>query len=248
LNLRDGGGGFSRLKPPYIKAFTLAEVFSPHFKDNRKIAFTLAEVLITLGIIGVVAAMTLPTLIGNYQKHVVETKLKRFYSMANQAIQLAEVELGPKTEWNFRTEACNADSYGEQCLTEFFDKYLKKNLKYTKTEYNPTKRKLFIYLADGSLISLEWQGQDIKYYINSKKAIDGTAVMCKDVFFFGLYPNYEWPYYKLLYKHYYGRGVEPYLRENWDGNMDTIYNNTEHCAFAIQHNGWKIPDDYPLKF
>ena len=39
---------------------------------NRKIreknsAFTLAEVLITLGIIGVVAAMTIPTLISKYQ-------------------------------------------------------------------------------------------------------------------------------------------------------------------------------------
>ena len=34
----------------------------------KKRAFTLAEVLITLGIIGVVAAMTIPTLISNYQK------------------------------------------------------------------------------------------------------------------------------------------------------------------------------------
>lgn len=31
-------------------------------------AFTLAEVLITLGIIGIVAAMTIPTLITNHQK------------------------------------------------------------------------------------------------------------------------------------------------------------------------------------
>ena len=35
---------------------------------NMKKSFTLAEVLITLGIIGVVAAMTLPSLIGNYKK------------------------------------------------------------------------------------------------------------------------------------------------------------------------------------
>ena len=35
---------------------------------NRRIAFTLAEILITLGIIGVAAAMTLPALIANYQK------------------------------------------------------------------------------------------------------------------------------------------------------------------------------------
>lgn len=39
----------------------------------QKKAFTLAEVLITLGIIGVVAAMTLPTLVGEYQKKQCDT-------------------------------------------------------------------------------------------------------------------------------------------------------------------------------
>lgn len=43
-------------------------------------AFTLAETLITLGIIGVVAGLTIPTLISNYRKHVVETRLEKFYS------------------------------------------------------------------------------------------------------------------------------------------------------------------------
>ena len=51
-------------------------------------AFTLAEVLITLGIIGVVAAMTLPTLIQNHQKQVYATQLKKsinvFENMLNQ--------------------------------------------------------------------------------------------------------------------------------------------------------------------
>lgn len=42
----------------YHNGFTLAEFFSPHFKNNRQLAFTLAEVLITLGIIGIVAAKT----------------------------------------------------------------------------------------------------------------------------------------------------------------------------------------------
>ncbi len=36
--------------------------------------FTLAEVLITLGIIGVVAAITIPSLITNYQKTVTSFK------------------------------------------------------------------------------------------------------------------------------------------------------------------------------
>ena len=45
-----------------------------------KQAFTLAEVLITLGIIGVVAALTIPTLIGNYQKKEVPVKLQKMYN------------------------------------------------------------------------------------------------------------------------------------------------------------------------
>lgn len=50
-------------------------------------AFTLAEVLITLGIIGVVAALTIPTLVANYQKTQYATQLKKFYATFNQALK-----------------------------------------------------------------------------------------------------------------------------------------------------------------
>lgn len=43
-----------------------------------KQAFTLAEVLITLGIIGVVASMTLPALIQTNKNAEVESKLKKY--------------------------------------------------------------------------------------------------------------------------------------------------------------------------
>ena len=50
----------------------------------KKNGFTLAEVLITLGIIGVVAAITLPTVIQNYQKQVLVTQLKKMYATWNE--------------------------------------------------------------------------------------------------------------------------------------------------------------------
>src|SRR5574344_2677103 len=49
----------------------------------KKTAFTLAEVLIVLGIIGIVAAMTIPTLMNKIQKHEYVVGLKKEYSMLN---------------------------------------------------------------------------------------------------------------------------------------------------------------------
>ena len=43
-------------------------------------AFTLAEVLVTLGIIGVVSAMTVPTLMQNYQRQSYVTQLHKVYN------------------------------------------------------------------------------------------------------------------------------------------------------------------------
>lgn len=50
-------------------------------------AFTLAEVLITLGIIGVVAAMTLPAVINKTQNKELEVAFKKSYSLLNQVTQ-----------------------------------------------------------------------------------------------------------------------------------------------------------------
>lgn len=55
-------------------------------KKCKNFAFTLAEVLITLGIVGVVAAMTIPSLISNYQKNVYATRLKKAYTEINNVL------------------------------------------------------------------------------------------------------------------------------------------------------------------
>ena len=61
---------------------------------TEKSAFTLAEVLITLGVIGVVAAMTLPTLIHNYQVKQWETGLKRSYTILSNGFQKVMADTG----------------------------------------------------------------------------------------------------------------------------------------------------------
>ena len=77
-----------------------------------KWGFTLAEVLITLGIIGVVAALTLPNIITNYQKKVTVERLKKTYSTLWQAVQMSVVDNDEVETWNFQLP-----------INEFMDKY-----------------------------------------------------------------------------------------------------------------------------
>lgn len=58
------------------------------------LAFTLAEVLITLGIIGIVAEITIPTLIANTQKQEYITSLKKAYTEFNQALAQMAIDNG----------------------------------------------------------------------------------------------------------------------------------------------------------
>ena len=67
----------------------------------KKVAFTLAEVLITLGIIGVVAAITIPTLIAKYQLKEGTVALKKEISVLNQAAANTVVDFGSVPECYF---------------------------------------------------------------------------------------------------------------------------------------------------
>ena len=65
-----------------------------HYPNKRLFGFTLAEVLITLGIIGVVAAVTLPTLIQKYQKKTYIEGLKVGVSILEQGFKAAMADDG----------------------------------------------------------------------------------------------------------------------------------------------------------
>ena len=69
------------------------------YNNIRRAAFTLAEVLITLGIIGVVAAMTMPSLIQEHREKATVAKLKKVYSNLNNAFILSINEYGSVKDW-----------------------------------------------------------------------------------------------------------------------------------------------------
>ena len=75
-----------------------------HYSNGLKVfekrsAFTLAETLITLAIIGVVAAMTIPSLVQKYQERVTVTKLKKVHSVLNNALRLSVANHGEINNW-----------------------------------------------------------------------------------------------------------------------------------------------------
>ena len=102
----------------------------------RRAAFTLAEVLITLGIIGVVAAMTIPTLIANYQKKQTVSKLKQTYSTISQTLTMAQAEHGDTTTWEvagiYGTPTDDTNFNHKDAITKFATKYFIPYLKVSK--------------------------------------------------------------------------------------------------------------------
>lgn len=102
--------------------FTLAEgathVNSPQSKV--KLGFTLAEVLITLGIIGVVAAITIPNLIANQQKKAIVSQLMEAQSILNQAVKSYAADTDEEGSSEFDTTLSPQ---------EFAEKYFKPYLK-----------------------------------------------------------------------------------------------------------------------
>lgn len=63
-------------------------------------AFTLAEILIVLGIIGLIADMTIPTLLTRTQEKIVVTQLKKAHSTFENALRMAIAENGSPENWN----------------------------------------------------------------------------------------------------------------------------------------------------
>ena len=85
----------SALVPQYLSNFseTVFSRFTSHFSHKRT-AFTLAEVLITLGVIGIVSALTMPAVINHFKAKKLEVQFKTADAMLTKAIKMTVHELG----------------------------------------------------------------------------------------------------------------------------------------------------------
>lgn len=221
-------------------------------------AFTLAEVLITLGIIGIVAALTMPALIGNYKKKQAVTQLKKVYSSLLQSIELSKLENDNIQNWNWNLDAYN-----------FFVQYMAANFQVVRNCGNKSgcwnsdggymlKGGLFndnpsanywykISLSDGTFIALEKQDNThvhITVDINGEKAPNTYG---KDIFIMTMtsqaisdaYHNISAPG---LYMFGHGLTTEA-IKSNSYGCSKTGAGLM--CGEKILMDGWEISKDYP---
>ena len=226
-----------------------------------KKAFTLAEVLITLGIIGVVAAITLPTLVANYQKKQTVIRLKEAYTLLNQAIKNAELKEGNIETWDFGSKHFNTVE-----AQDFVERYLVPQFKIAKrcydydcvlsTKYTLSKRTYTGYLETegnkGRSIFLT-NGMQLWAYADSDEELKiiGIAVdlngdgrpntVGKDIFFFEIRNNSPQVVVQGM-----GSNRANLLSDGAEGCNTTAVNVAgRYCGALIQQDGWEIKDDYP---
>lgn len=217
--------------------------------------FTLSEVLITLGIIGVVAAITIPGLITNYRKHVAATTLEKSISTLNQTIKLSENENGELETWD-------KSLHHEEFIDKYFRPYIKimqtcnpitkcgyksqtpwKNLTGAAAGIygSPNHRGRTPFIAmDGILYTFGFINDGGAPDSNNDKIIiidinnsRGPNQFGKDIFF--LYRKDEASIYP-----YGADKSSKEIRNDCSKNGQGLY-----CAAWIRENGWKIPSDYP---
>ena len=80
-------------------------------------AFTLAEVLITLGIIGVVAVLTMPSVIEKHQKQLTVSRLKKAYTTLSQMLERTKVDENPPLYF------LDGNDMNENTSKQFFETY-----------------------------------------------------------------------------------------------------------------------------
>ncbi len=216
---------------------SLINLFS--YSPRKRCAFTLAEVLITLGIIGVVAAMTMPVLIANHQKKQVGVKLAKFYSVMNQALIRWENENGIITEdikFSDRTSDTLAAWYDEAIGKYVQTVKKEQDRQYLKVAFNDGSG--FVAYIQSSLAGIYF------FYCTEYKYCKEESFDGKRTFVFSLHKGRLEPYGS-QYNYSREQVLEACKYGNTDDPEISSKGRRHFCARLIQMDGWEIKDDYP---
>jgi len=240
---------------------------------KNKLAFTMAEVLITLGIVGVIAAMTLPAIMQKNTNKVVEARLAKFYTSINQALLRAEEIHGDRKYWYQDKNTVIKDEDGKVVrgasdVEKWWDFYIAPHMNTIKISYDEDDLPQF-HFEDGSvLVARHPDGmRDWLFYVGDpercKRRYQGTSGYGKCAFLFVYMPGIEGNdlYNSPMWEHHLNKGFEPY-KYGWDGSLEGLKKNKFggcnadkyetrgvsqlYCSALIQYYGWTIPKDYPF--
>ena len=228
-------------------------------QNGKKCAFTLAEVLITLGIIGIVAAMTLPGVITDYRKKSTAKQLQQAYNFLQQTAQFAQNDYGDMRNWDcFQPGACTEEEFAKRYITPYFkDPKIKTKRSLIAAGYKDfpkglngertmTSRMFFIKTSQGYYYMVYpytiGDGSRTTYMIlidiNGEKA---PNIVGRDIFVATYGYNYSpEKYYRLQMYNHGNKSRDELLRTNCNKNS-----NGNYCGAVIEMDGWEIKDDYP---
>ncbi len=208
----------------------------------------MSEVLITLVVIGVVTVITVPVCIDNYRKASVPAKLKKFYSVMNNAVTLYHVNEGEDIS-NYEFES--SDIQNGTALKTFYDNTFGKYVIDMNKNYVSNNEYLNVIFNDGSGFVAYISTTNIVYffYCTEFKYCGIEKYDGKTSFLFTLYLNKS----KVVTS---VSGCDNYTREqllnsckygNYDNSSVSSTNRRHACARLIQVDGWQIKSDYPWK-
>ena len=270
-----GGGGCKTRKTLINRLFlnnftnTLPDILC--FSIKAPYAFTMAEVLITLGIIGIVAAMTLPSLIQNHQKKVLTTQLKRTYSVLAQAIERSKADYGDSSGWgmeqyyNSESSTANAKEIVKIFASKYLVPYLSKvevhewvtleDIGYKSITDNGTTdgessktQGLVLVLNDGSVLRISMAG----YNYGTEDAPDNKLT---NVYILADVNGKRGPNQtgKDIFAFYFQTQNGNFRFYSWsrtpvldrNKNLEYCQKVPKTCGQLIMQDGWEIKDDYP---
>ena len=202
---------------------------------KKLIAFTLSEVILTMTIVGVVAAMTIPSLQYQRTKKEYSVKLKKFYSRIENAI--LDMEIDKNINFKSLTQPDSADTY--DWYMTYIDPYL-------GHQYVDETNGI-VYFKEGSSVlnfsSASGGGcSEFLYDVNADKApnIKGRDRF-KFLFCFTDAKRVDWFNSADIYFGTYGQFVNKTRAQL----IADCQENGDFCARLLQHDLWNYKSDYP---
>lgn len=218
----------------------------------KRVGFTLAEVLITLGIIGIVAEITIPTLSMGFAKQSTATLIEKTYSTLYQAIKLSEVDNGPVSTWDFNTNA-NTITGSQNFFNIYFKPYLV-DPRFCTSGGDPNKTcgaavsgaGVNYSLSNGVGFAMVLETNEVYIILDTNGAKKPNS-MGKDVFYYTITPSLGLEPYCFIKGVTRDQIISGITCEGSTSACNSSGNSlSKHaCTFLLMFDSWQVKDDYP---